>query len=293
MRLLRHDDEDQWCGEDKHIEEGFACAGESKKVTVCGNCGLLFNPIVPQGATLTTPGASSAPTQEALTGVDEDAIAQGLSEVSAMPSPNVVADLTGSLEQPTSTSSPEISTSPVTEEVVVDNPQPAAPVISSSQSPESVAAPNLLAQRFLLEHATDTWSSDESSASMPSPEVFPSSDQERFTVSPQPLSGVDSSTHSANDSPFAAAAQSNADAVADGVGGNSAIVGQDPALSLYAAHSDNPEMAGSLATHTVAQQFAEDPEQVGASNPSSVEVANSALVGDMSEVLQRNGAIAR
>lgn len=279
MRLLRHDDEDQWCGEDKHIEEGFACAGETRKVTVCGNCGLLFNPIVPQGASLSTPGASSAPTQEVMQGVDEDAIAQGLSEVSAMPQPNVAADPIGSFEQPTSTSSPEISTTAVTREVVAANPQRAASVLFSSQSPESVAAPNLLARRFLLEHATDNWSSDESSVSIPSPEASRSS--------------VDSPTHAASDSPFAAAAQLNADAVVDEAGGNLEVVGQDPALSLYAAHSDGPDVVSSLATHTAAQQFPEEPEQVGASNPSSVEAANSTLVGDMSEVFQRNGDTAR
>lgn len=48
IRLLRHDDEDQWCGTDTKPEEGFLCEGEPhRNVTVCGTCGLLFDPIIP------------------------------------------------------------------------------------------------------------------------------------------------------------------------------------------------------------------------------------------------------
>lgn len=49
IRILRHDDEDRWCGTDTKPEEGFLCEGEAhRNVTVCGTCGLLFDPIIPQ-----------------------------------------------------------------------------------------------------------------------------------------------------------------------------------------------------------------------------------------------------
>jgi len=49
IRLLRHDDEDSWCGTDTKPQEGVGCdADANKNFTVCGTCGLLFDAVVPQ-----------------------------------------------------------------------------------------------------------------------------------------------------------------------------------------------------------------------------------------------------
>lgn len=49
IRLLRHEDEDGWCGIDSRPQEGFACEDEANQnVTVCGNCGILSDAVVPQ-----------------------------------------------------------------------------------------------------------------------------------------------------------------------------------------------------------------------------------------------------
>lgn len=48
IRLLRRDNEDQWCGSDSHPEQGSGCADEPhRNVTVCGSCGLLYDPVIP------------------------------------------------------------------------------------------------------------------------------------------------------------------------------------------------------------------------------------------------------
>mmetsp|Transcript_62081 Transcript_62081/g.160194 ORF Transcript_62081/g.160194 Transcript_62081/m.160194 type:complete len:396 (+) Transcript_62081:82-1269(+) len=47
IRLLRHDDEDNWCGTDKKPQEGSGCDGGPSEITVCGTCGLLYEPLVP------------------------------------------------------------------------------------------------------------------------------------------------------------------------------------------------------------------------------------------------------
>mmetsp|Transcript_66189 Transcript_66189/g.158312 ORF Transcript_66189/g.158312 Transcript_66189/m.158312 type:complete len:420 (+) Transcript_66189:88-1347(+) len=52
IRLLRHDDEDSWCGVDDKPKEGVGCDGGPAKVTVCGSCGLLFDPIIPEGVSI-------------------------------------------------------------------------------------------------------------------------------------------------------------------------------------------------------------------------------------------------
>jgi len=48
IRLIRRDNEDAWCGTDSKPEEGVGCTGGPSEVTVCGTCGLLYDPIVPQ-----------------------------------------------------------------------------------------------------------------------------------------------------------------------------------------------------------------------------------------------------
>lgn len=50
IRITRHDDEDSWCGTDKKPEEGLGCDGGPKEITICGTCGLLYDPIIPRGA---------------------------------------------------------------------------------------------------------------------------------------------------------------------------------------------------------------------------------------------------
>mmetsp|Transcript_87390 Transcript_87390/g.222614 ORF Transcript_87390/g.222614 Transcript_87390/m.222614 type:complete len:423 (-) Transcript_87390:169-1437(-) len=49
IRLLRHDDEDSWCGTDNKPKEGIGCDDSPSEVTVCGTCGLLYDPLVPSG----------------------------------------------------------------------------------------------------------------------------------------------------------------------------------------------------------------------------------------------------
>jgi len=52
IRLQRHDTEGEWCGVDNKPEEGLGCVGGPKEITVCGMCGVLYDPVVPIGAAL-------------------------------------------------------------------------------------------------------------------------------------------------------------------------------------------------------------------------------------------------
>merc|ERR1719247_3975122 len=47
IRLLRHENEGQWCGTDNDPQKGIACEGETAPVTVCGTCGVLYDSVVP------------------------------------------------------------------------------------------------------------------------------------------------------------------------------------------------------------------------------------------------------
>jgi len=47
IRLLRRENEQEWCGEDKKPELGTACKPYPQKVTVCGQCGILYDSVVP------------------------------------------------------------------------------------------------------------------------------------------------------------------------------------------------------------------------------------------------------
>lgn len=60
IRMLRHDDEDSFCGVDKKPQEGVGCDGGPAEVTVCGTCGLLYDPIVPEGVHLDGGDAASS-----------------------------------------------------------------------------------------------------------------------------------------------------------------------------------------------------------------------------------------
>lgn len=66
IRLLRHDDEHSWCGTDSRTQEGVECNNhEHRNVTVCGMCGLLYDPIAPLAAVVATPGSEGAERAEA------------------------------------------------------------------------------------------------------------------------------------------------------------------------------------------------------------------------------------
>jgi cathepsin L len=52
IRLHRHDDESSWCGTDSKPQEGLGCDGGPSQITVCGMCGLLYDPLVPTGVRL-------------------------------------------------------------------------------------------------------------------------------------------------------------------------------------------------------------------------------------------------
>lgn len=49
IRLLRRDDDDEWCGTDREPQKGVGCDGGPSEVTVCGTCGVLYDSIVPEG----------------------------------------------------------------------------------------------------------------------------------------------------------------------------------------------------------------------------------------------------
>jgi hypothetical protein len=66
IRLARSDNEDEWCGVDNKPEEGLGCDGGPKSVKICGQCGILFDTSVPQGAELQH---GTAPTMSALSTV--------------------------------------------------------------------------------------------------------------------------------------------------------------------------------------------------------------------------------
>jgi len=69
IRLIRHDDEDSWCGTDRKPEEGVGCEGGPSEVTVCGTCGLLYDPIVPSDVRIES-GAAGGDQGHALVSFD-------------------------------------------------------------------------------------------------------------------------------------------------------------------------------------------------------------------------------
>lgn len=54
IRLKRRDaaEESAYCGQDKKPSDGLGCDGGPSEVTVCGTCGILYDPIFPEGVTL-------------------------------------------------------------------------------------------------------------------------------------------------------------------------------------------------------------------------------------------------
>jgi len=49
IRLKRHEMEEQWCGMDKNPKEGEGCDGGPPEIEVCGMCGILYDPVIPDG----------------------------------------------------------------------------------------------------------------------------------------------------------------------------------------------------------------------------------------------------
>lgn len=61
IRVIRHEDEDSWCGTDSQPQMGSACDDDShQNVTVCGSCGLLYDTVIPQVGVLDVPTARTA-----------------------------------------------------------------------------------------------------------------------------------------------------------------------------------------------------------------------------------------
>eukprot|EP00928_Gymnodinium_smaydae_P038434 TRINITY_DN26519_c0_g1_i1.p1 TRINITY_DN26519_c0_g1~~TRINITY_DN26519_c0_g1_i1.p1 ORF type:complete len:469 (+),score=107.44 TRINITY_DN26519_c0_g1_i1:63-1469(+) len=52
IRLMRHDNEEDWCGLDRKPQEGVGCDGGPPEVKVCGTCGILYDPLMPKGVRL-------------------------------------------------------------------------------------------------------------------------------------------------------------------------------------------------------------------------------------------------
>jgi len=49
IRIMRHDEEDEFCGIDNDPQKGVACKNDpTKEITVCGTCGILYDSVVPQ-----------------------------------------------------------------------------------------------------------------------------------------------------------------------------------------------------------------------------------------------------
>jgi len=49
IRVTRHTEEEAYCGIDNKPQEGSGCDGGPSEITVCGMCGILYEPLVPQG----------------------------------------------------------------------------------------------------------------------------------------------------------------------------------------------------------------------------------------------------
>jgi cathepsin L len=60
IRLIKHADEEGYCGTDRKPAEGSGCDGGPSEITVCGTCGILYEPLVPEGVRVDD-GAPGAP----------------------------------------------------------------------------------------------------------------------------------------------------------------------------------------------------------------------------------------
>lgn len=61
IRIIKHADESSWCGTDSKPQEGLGCDGGPPSITVCGTCGILYDPIIPQGVRLEGEAPPSSP----------------------------------------------------------------------------------------------------------------------------------------------------------------------------------------------------------------------------------------
>jgi cathepsin L len=63
IRMKRQDpaQEEAYCGQDRKPQEGLGCDGGPPEITVCGMCGILYDPLYPTGVTLE--GGDSEPSQ--------------------------------------------------------------------------------------------------------------------------------------------------------------------------------------------------------------------------------------
>lgn len=94
IRIVRHDDEDQWCGTDSKPEQGLGCDGGPKEITVCGTCGLLYDPLIPQGVHVETGDSVAAITHD-------EALAEPASTAAPEPAPQADPVLLGPDTLPT------------------------------------------------------------------------------------------------------------------------------------------------------------------------------------------------
>jgi len=62
IRMIKHADEEAQCGTDRKPQEGSGCDGGPSEITVCGSCGILYEPLIPQGVRVDSgePGAPPA-----------------------------------------------------------------------------------------------------------------------------------------------------------------------------------------------------------------------------------------
>eukprot|EP00747_Dinoflagellata_sp_TGD_P074359 gnl/TRDRNA2_/TRDRNA2_158289_c1_seq1.p1 gnl/TRDRNA2_/TRDRNA2_158289_c1~~gnl/TRDRNA2_/TRDRNA2_158289_c1_seq1.p1 ORF type:complete len:396 (-),score=37.93 gnl/TRDRNA2_/TRDRNA2_158289_c1_seq1:127-1314(-) len=103
IRLQRHEDEEAFCGIDRHPEEGSGCIGGPATIPVCGSCGILSESALPYFAA--APAASAATATATADTASADASltgqrAQGASQIDASYS-NDDATMRGRSQNPT------------------------------------------------------------------------------------------------------------------------------------------------------------------------------------------------
>jgi cathepsin L len=67
IRLLKHENEDEWCGIDNKPKEGLGCDGGPEEITVCGTCGVLYDPLIPTGVRIESGSGSGSGSDSAVT----------------------------------------------------------------------------------------------------------------------------------------------------------------------------------------------------------------------------------
>jgi len=96
IRLLRRDDDDNYCGTDRKPKEGLGCDGGPSEVTVCGMCGVLFDSLVPEGVRIEQgDGATASPEQ-----VASAVMATASPEQAALPVMAQAQDVAAQMKEP-------------------------------------------------------------------------------------------------------------------------------------------------------------------------------------------------